>query len=123
MSSPTCLTFSGCEDRLLGDLEAFQCGDCSDRPDAGEIFGDEDAIFLSARLDDFFEDCVRHRRAHEGDIEHSGKTDVRDVLAFAPQEAPVLLARKTGSDAFAGHAADFAQAAAASGGRIEASAS
>ena len=52
---------------------------------------------------DLPKDRVRHRRSHKGDIEHPGKPEVRDVFGLAPQEAPVFLARKTGSDAFVGH--------------------
>ena len=95
-----------------------------DRFDALEICRSENLIFFSPGLYDFPEHRVRHRRAHEGDVEHPWKTDVRDVLAFTPQEAPVFLARKTSPDAFAGHAGTtLLQAASARGGRIDASAS
>jgi hypothetical protein len=60
---------------------------------------------------------VRHGRAHEGDFQHAGQAEVRDVLALPEEKAPVFLARKTRADSLRGHAA------AASGGRIEASAS
>ena len=58
---------------------------------------------------------MRHRRAHEGDLQHAGEPDVRDVFALAPQETPVFLSRKAGADPLLRHAA-FAR-----GGRIEAS--
>jgi len=58
---------------------------------------------------------MRHGRAHEGDFQHAGEPDVGDVLALAEQEPAVFLARKTRADAFR------TQAAAASGGRIDAS--
>src|SRR5205814_6467540 len=89
---------AGGEHRLLGGLEALEAGDGADRLYVFQVFSGKDGLVIALRY--FSDKSVGDRRAHEGDLEHSRKADVGDVLALAEQEASVFLSRKAGADPF-----------------------
>ena len=82
-------------------LEALERRVGDDRSDAGEIVDGEDRLLVTGGLAHRADARVRHRRAHERDVEHPDHADVADVLAAAAEEARVLLAAEAGAHALA----------------------
>src|SRR5262249_50372318 len=73
--------------------------DCPDRLDVGEIRASEDLILV--RIGDRYaaDPRMRERAAQECDVLHSGKTQIRYILAAAAQKAVVFLAQEPRADA------------------------
>jgi hypothetical protein len=88
------------EDRLLGDLETWQAGDCADGRDAGEIVVNEHTVPAPRRLFDPAKAGMRERAAQERNLQHAWQSDIGDELAAATQKAVIFLAQKRCADAF-----------------------
>src|SRR5215468_5696927 len=87
------------ERRLLRDFKAAQPRDRADRLHANQIGGRERAAALSGWNGNAANAGMRYGAADEGDVLHSGQSNIGDELPATAQEAIIFLSADSSSDA------------------------
>ncbi len=92
------------EDRLLGNLEARQAGNRTDRLHTLKIAGRENAIAELRRNPNVLDASMCKRTANERHIAHSGHADVRNELSAPAHQAVIFLAQEPRAHTLLRHA-------------------